>query len=747
MTTPIWRLLPALAALWAALGVAWAGYDEYMTCGSGSERYGRQFRFHPELPCDLTKEAWCTDPGNQYPWNSVRRFVYENQGLMKRMYGNQRHYNVLRTEILNEMYDQLYDEMPKRQHHKYRRPPPPASPPASPQGSRSGRYQKPSRANALRREGDKAKGAPPQGRGSRQNSRSMKVTAEAEVARAPPPRSRVKVTKTGKTTPTTSTTQKAKGSSPPPATTTAPTTKTSKSTTRRQQAQATTKSTTDDLLTTTEDVPTTAGGPWEPGTPLDEALEATLVPPEFRDELEEELWATTLAEPATDASASYSSSSSSYSSSSYSTPISDSEVDSTYASLDETTQAPSTTRSDLPLDELLEDDFISAPLDEDDLTTLTLGERIDQAAKEDAEGSSYDKDEIDLGIEEALSEDGNVGADYGDEEEEETGEGEVEGREGVEGEGEGEETRADDKILVVLDDEVITTSELEPENREQVDEGLEIREEPAADGKTTASPQGQERPTQPEAVKVRRPIRGMNACPVKEEFVAPYWANNTRGETLALLNLYPFEQYVQWERCKYEHRQMYCREGCRCEQQYRLHKLLAFDPNNECRGIFSDWFRFPSCCVCKCYDLPQDLFMGAARVPRLRDDDEDDFAYEEEEEEDEENYEEEVEEEEDEEEEEEDAPRVLVNIPPQRRPRLPPRPQSHIPPPSNGLLPPPPPPAPPAPPTEAPEVSTLGTVDAATPHYYFNISNHARALYAHSQPLPLSRVPRTAPET
>ncbi|CAG0923861.1 unnamed protein product [Notodromas monacha] len=54
----------------------------------------------------------------------------------------------------------------------------------------------------------------------------------------------------------------------------------------------------------------------------------------------------------------------------------------------------------------------------------------------------------------------------------------------------------------------------------------------------------------------------------------------------------------------YEHKQMYCRDGCRCEQQYRLHRLLAFDPNNECRGIFSDWFKFPSCCVCKCYDLP-----------------------------------------------------------------------------------------------------------------------------------------------
>jgi hypothetical protein len=27
-----------------------------------------------------------------------------------------------------------------------------------------------------------------------------------------------------------------------------------------------------------------------------------------------------------------------------------------------------------------------------------------------------------------------------------------------------------------------------------------------------------------------------NACPVKEEVVAPFWANNTRGEVLALLN-------------------------------------------------------------------------------------------------------------------------------------------------------------------------------------------------------------------
>ncbi|XP_053958811.1 protein spaetzle 4 [Anastrepha ludens] len=116
-------------------------------------------------------------------------------------------------------------------------------------------------------------------------------------------------------------------------------------------------------------------------------------------------------------------------------------------------------------------------------------------------------------------------------------------------------------------------------------------------------------------VKPSANMRGINACPVKEEVVAPFWANNTRGEVLALLNLYPFEQYVHWEKCTHEHRQMYCREGCRCEQQYRLHRLLAYDPHNECRGIFSDWFRFPSCCICKCYGIPME-FRATSRSPR-----------------------------------------------------------------------------------------------------------------------------------
>ena len=54
----------------------------------------------------------------------------------------------------------------------------------------------------------------------------------------------------------------------------------------------------------------------------------------------------------------------------------------------------------------------------------------------------------------------------------------------------------------------------------------------------------------------------VNACPVHEEVVAPYWANNTRGEILALLNLYPFEQYVHFEKCDHTHSH-HCSQGCR----------------------------------------------------------------------------------------------------------------------------------------------------------------------------------------
>ncbi|XP_050696106.1 protein spaetzle 4-like isoform X2 [Eriocheir sinensis] len=753
-----------LAAWWVSVGVAWANYDEFMTCGSGSERYGRHYHHFPELPCDLNKDSWCESPGNQYPWSAVRRFVYENQGLMKRMYGNQRHYSVLRAELLNDLYDEMFDEMIKRPHHRQQ-----------PSSSRSARYQKPSHpaANSPLDKDHKR----PHG-----NSRAMKVTIQPQYSSvrrqhaAPRPKSQGKPQRkaagtsrlpkgakaqssSSSTTSSTSSTASTSSTSPTSTTkrasTTTTTTSTSTITTSDVQPTTTTTSTADDVLTTTTFWGDAEGDLGTASSPFEEETQATLLPPD-----DEWTWATTLMDPtATDPSGTF--------------PTAydgeeeeEEEGESSYSSFtvpETSSPAPPTTQHDLSTaknnankdnkdtvddDAFFHEDFISTPLDEDDLTTLTLGDRLE-------DGTDYTKDEIDLGIEQVLSE-----------EEKLTGERKKEVEEEVE----------------VKDQD---SQHLKAENREHV-----VMDELRVDGNVREEVKVEETATK-EGYQIKKPVRGMNACPVEEEFVAPYWANNTRGETLALLNQYPFEQYIQWERCKYEHRQMYCRRGCRCEQQYRLHRLLAFDPTNECRGIFSDWFRFPSFCVCKCYDLPLHVFTGSQRMGRFNEDgsdgdedeeyddyyddeEEEDYDLEEEEEEEEGirpepypkqgrvNIEEEEEEEEAKEEEEEERNNPyyyshrarpsspLANIPPQRRPRPPPRPYSHISPPSHTLeapsrlfTPPSPPQLPPTPPTET---TTLGTVDAATPHYYFNLTNYARVFLAKGQPLGLSRVPRSPEE-
>ena len=46
-----------------------------------------------------------------------------------------------------------------------------------------------------------------------------------------------------------------------------------------------------------------------------------------------------------------------------------------------------------------------------------------------------------------------------------------------------------------------------------------------------------------------------------------------------------------------------CQGDCGCEQKYKWHRLLAYNPDNDCAGIFMDWFLFPSCCVCRCDPL------------------------------------------------------------------------------------------------------------------------------------------------
>lgn len=95
----------------------------------------------------------------------------------------------------------------------------------------------------------------------------------------------------------------------------------------------------------------------------------------------------------------------------------------------------------------------------------------------------------------------------------------------------------------------------------------------------------------------------MDVCESKIEVVTPYWSVNSNGKVRAVLNNKEFEQAIHQEICTLPSTNR-CTRDCSCEQKYKWHRLLAYDPNNECGGIFMDWFLFPSCCVCRCAKNP-----------------------------------------------------------------------------------------------------------------------------------------------
>ncbi|XP_044760678.1 protein spaetzle 3 [Coccinella septempunctata] len=91
----------------------------------------------------------------------------------------------------------------------------------------------------------------------------------------------------------------------------------------------------------------------------------------------------------------------------------------------------------------------------------------------------------------------------------------------------------------------------------------------------------------------------VDACQSKVEIITPYWASNSAGKIRAIVNTQHFEQAIHQETCA-KVRTNRCSGDCGCEQKYKWHRLLAYDPDNDCKGIFMDWFLFPSCCVCRC---------------------------------------------------------------------------------------------------------------------------------------------------
>lgn len=119
----------------------------------------------------------------------------------------------------------------------------------------------------------------------------------------------------------------------------------------------------------------------------------------------------------------------------------------------------------------------------------------------------------------------------------------------------------------------------------------------------------------------------MDSCESHTEVTTPFWATNNNGQVRAIVNNKNFEQSVHQEICtlvfitlisilhNMEHkmkfrlyfrtaRTFHCLGDCQCEQKYKWHRLLAYDPNNDCNGIFMDWFLFPSCCACRCIKNP-----------------------------------------------------------------------------------------------------------------------------------------------
>jgi len=96
----------------------------------------------------------------------------------------------------------------------------------------------------------------------------------------------------------------------------------------------------------------------------------------------------------------------------------------------------------------------------------------------------------------------------------------------------------------------------------------------------------------------------IDVCDSKVEVTTPYWATNSKGKVRAIVNNKQFEQAVHQEICRTS-RTIRCAGDCACEQKYKWHRLLAYDPNQgECGGIFMDWFLFPSCCTCRCRRNP-----------------------------------------------------------------------------------------------------------------------------------------------
>ncbi|XP_029168971.1 protein spaetzle 4 isoform X2 [Nylanderia fulva] len=494
------------------------GYDASSACSKPYSRAGRAH--HEDLPCDFRRQNWCTIAGSTYPWHAVRRFVQENQGLMRRMYGDESYINILRAEFEKNDIELKYDEY----HHHFA------------DDLRHFQYDDDYEliGNDQKLNAGESRGFVSRSFNDPIAKRLNKFPKLSEYTR---PHFR-------------------------------PTERTTSSTTSSTKLPSSTLSSTSTSATTFS-------------TPFSTMSNTTVINVEQKQE--EEMKTQSLV------------TSTSTKISNITTEITEGVDDA--AANNTTTASPSVTVAQIVREQNFsineipgQNDRIDEDLDElvevahSEETTLREDTTLESAGMTSSTTTTTTTTNV-VSLTESL----------------------------VERDEEAEVLDAATKTTV--HEEIVAAASNE---QQQFRPRPEYRPSSVAESSAPASVSGQLYQDVAAKDHHEQPVlklRGVNACPVKEEVVAPFWANNTRGEVLALLNLYPFEQYVHWEKCTHENKQMYCRDGCRCEQQYRLHRLLAYDPNNECRGIFSDWFKFPSCCVCRCYDLPLE-FRVTSRSPR-----------------------------------------------------------------------------------------------------------------------------------
>ncbi|XP_058065723.1 protein spaetzle 5-like [Anopheles bellator] len=101
----------------------------------------------------------------------------------------------------------------------------------------------------------------------------------------------------------------------------------------------------------------------------------------------------------------------------------------------------------------------------------------------------------------------------------------------------------------------------------------------------------------------RQAVLRESLCSVRERYISPQTALNTKGNWMFVVNQENTRQLVKTEICESAECSNLCNfpisYRSRCEQRYVQKRLVTLDPGG--RTLYVDTYWFPSCCVCALY--------------------------------------------------------------------------------------------------------------------------------------------------